>query len=246
MNTERIDISDDSHLKPDLSDSHPTEKPTEENKSDRPSWLPEKFANAEELAKSYTELERKASQEKTEAVTPETTEDAKQAAEAATGLNLNSYYDEYAEKGELSEKTYESLSKSGLSKELVDSYIKGQQAIADQTTQAAYNSVGGKDSYQKMMEWATSSLPETEINTFNKTMDSGDANQVNLAIQGMNARYKETVFNEPNLLKGEAAPATEVFRSTAEIVRAMQDPRYKEDTAYQKDVAAKLDRSDVY
>jgi hypothetical protein len=245
MNTERIDISDDSHLKPDLSDSHSAEKPAEE-KSDRPSWLPEKFSNAEELAKSYSELEKKVSQEKTADVTQEAIEDNKQAAEKATGLNLNSYYDEYAEKGELSEKTYEDLAKSGLSKDLVDSYIKGQKAIADQTTQAAYNSVGGQESYQKMMEWATKTLPEAEIKTFNKTMDSGDANQVHLAIQGMNARYKETNFSEPNLLKGEAAPATDVFRSTAEIVRAMQDPRYKEDTAYQKDVAAKLDRSDVY
>ena len=246
MSTERIDITDDSHLKPDFSDNHPAEKPKGEEKSDRPSWLPEKFSNAEELAKSYSELEKKVSQEKTEEGTPETTENAKQVAEQATGLNLNSYYDEYSEKGELSEKTYEDLAKSGLPKDLVDSYIKGQQAIADQTTQTAYNSVGGKESYQKMMEWATNTLPEAEINTFNKTMDGGDANQVHLAIQGMNARYKETNFSEPNLLKGEAAPATEVFRSTAEIVRAMQDPRYKEDTAYQKDVAAKLDRSDVY
>ena len=35
------------------------------------------------------------------------------------------------------------------------------------------------------------------------------------------------------------------FRSQAELVRAMSDPRYDDDPAYRQDVIAKLDRSDV-
>ena len=41
------------------------------------------------------------------------------------------------------------------------------------------------------------------------------------------------------------APKTggDVFRSQAELVRAMSDPRYDSDPAYRQDIIEKLDRS---
>ena len=36
----------------------------------------------------------------------------------------------------------------------------------------------------------------------------------------------------------------DVFRSQAELVRAMSDKRYDNDPAYRQDIIAKLDRSD--
>ena len=43
-------------------------------------------------------------------------------------------------------------------------------------------------------------------------------------------------------------PATnkgDTFRSQAELLRAMNDPRYDQDEAYRMDVMEKLDRSDI-
>jgi len=37
----------------------------------------------------------------------------------------------------------------------------------------------------------------------------------------------------------------DVFRSQAEVVRAMNDPRYDSDPAYRHDVFDKLDRSSI-
>ena len=37
----------------------------------------------------------------------------------------------------------------------------------------------------------------------------------------------------------------DVFRSQAELVRAMSDPRYENDPAYRQDIVEKLDRSDI-
>jgi hypothetical protein len=37
----------------------------------------------------------------------------------------------------------------------------------------------------------------------------------------------------------------DVFRSQAEVVRAMNDPRYDNDPAYRNDVFTKLDRSNL-
>ena len=71
--------------------------------SDRPSWLPEKFNTAEDLAKAYGELEKAYSSK--DAPQPMT----QQQAEQATGISLDNYYNEFAEKGELSEDSYNQL-----------------------------------------------------------------------------------------------------------------------------------------
>ena len=80
-------------------------QPAEEEKaqSDRPEWLPEKFNTAEELAKSYTELEKSYSDKTT-----------------ATQNDLNPFFDEFTEKGELAEDSYTKLASMGLSKEVVE------------------------------------------------------------------------------------------------------------------------------
>jgi len=42
-----------------------------------------------------------------------------------------------------------------------------------------------------------------------------------------------------------AAQQADVFRSQAEVVRAMADPRYDNDPAYRNDVFEKLERSNI-
>ena len=51
---------------------------------------------------------------------------------------------------------------------------------------------------------------------------------------------------EGNMVTGRGARETQdVFRSQAEVVAAMNDPRYDKDPAYREDVFNKLSRSDV-
>ena len=45
-------------------------------------------------------------------------------------------------------------------------------------------------------------------------------------------------------IKGTAQQA-DVFRSQAEVIQAMNDPRYDSDPAYRQDIFNKLDRSDL-
>ena len=47
------------------------------------------------------------------------------------------------------------------------------------------------------------------------------------------------------MLTGKGARTTEAFRSQAELVAAMSDPRYEKDPAYRQDLYDKLERSDV-
>ncbi len=211
--------------------------------AERPEWLPEKFESGEALAKSYTELEKKMSSEQTTEATPQ---DTKEQAEQATGLSLDKYYQEYADSNELSADSYAELEKSGLNKELVDSYIQGQSALAEKQSTEMFSEVGGKDNYDKMVGWATDNLTETEINAFNKIMESGNQDEMKLAITGMNSRFQATNPSEPKLVKGEAPKiANDSFKSTYEVAQAINDPRYTHDTAYRKSVEEKLKRSDI-
>ena len=48
------------------------------------------------------------------------------------------------------------------------------------------------------------------------------------------------------MLTGKAAQSSgDVFRSQAEVVKAMSDSRYEKDPAYRKDIYDKLERSDL-
>ena len=51
--------------------------------------------------------------------------------------------------------------------------------------------------------------------------------------------------NEGETIQGKPAAAQAAFRSQAELVQAMSDPRYDNDPAYRQDVIDKLDRSDL-
>ena len=66
-----------------------------------------------------------------------------------------------------------------------------------------------------------------------------------MAVSGLKARYDNTVGVTPTLIQGQAAAPQSAFQSTAEIVSAINDPRYKEDSAYRSNVEAKIKRSNV-
>ena len=101
--------------------------PVEQTQTDRPEWLPEKFKSAEELAKSYTELEKSFSEKS-----------------QATANDLNPFFDEYSEKGELTQDSYNKLNGMGLSKDVVDNYISGMKAQTDLQVTRIQNEVGGE------------------------------------------------------------------------------------------------------
>ena len=161
--------------------------------------------------------------------------------------------------GTLSDDMYAKLESAGFNKSLVDSFIAGKKAEAGVTETAEVeerftdrelrdiqNSVGGEKEYQTLVEWVGQNLPESEINAFDQLLDTGNTNQIKLAVQGMNAQYKEANGYEGRMLQGKPAQTSgDVFRSQAQLVKAMSDPRYDNDPAYRADVIEKLDRSDL-
>jgi hypothetical protein len=210
--------------------------------STKPEWLPEKFSSVEELAKAYKELEQKFSSKQE----PKTTKDLKiENQKSVENKNtFDRFYDEFAEAGNLSEKSYNDLEKMGLNKQLVDAYIAGQQALSDRENASIMGSVGGEDNYKQMIDWSSKNLSEEEINTFNDTLETGTLQQVQLAVAGINARYLADI-KEPNLYSGNRTVSNVGYQSVAEMLTDINNPKYKSDPAFRNSVEQKVKFSNV-
>jgi hypothetical protein len=208
----------------------------------RPQWLPEKFKSAEDLAKAYSELESRLSGSAK-------SEDTLEAAAVAARLTLDDVAPmsrEFAETGEISEKSYKALENKGIPRELIDAYVDGQRAVAEAQVNSVYQSVGGQQNYQQMVSWASENLPPEEIDAFDALVESGNQASIQMAVRGLYARYSSAA-GQPRLIQGNMSTSgSNAFRSLAELTTAMRDPRYKSDPAYRKDVEDRLRVSDVF
>lgn len=215
----------------------------------RPEWLPEKFANAQDLAKAYSELEKKFSGNKeaadteTENLKIEKTDDS-----TIPAASMDKYSNEYAEKGELSDKSYKELAKQGITKDLVNAYIEGQKALADNHVKQVHDVVGGTDSYNKLVEWATENLSENEISGFNELVETGTIEQIRFGVRGLMAQSGMSVPNQSSeLIDGEVNNIdTDSFTSLAQVTSAMNDPRYQNDPSFRQLVTEKIAKSSVF
>ena len=171
---------------------------------------------------------------------------------------MDKYFQE--NNGTISEDMYKQLESAGFNKSLVDSFLNGLKTNTQETTteppvedrfteseiRSVQNSVGGEEQYQRLVQWAADNLPANDIDAFDELISTGNTNQIKLAVQGMNAKYQEANGYEGRMLQGKPSKQSgEVFRSQAQLVKAMSDPRYDNDPAYRADIIEKLERSDL-
>ena len=222
-----------------------------------------KYKNAEDLEKAYVELQKKLgdqdgiSQEgqETQEVEDATKDEPKAEKSEAVSL-LESANEEYFSNDKtLSKETLEKFS-SLSSQDLVQAYLEMQktnptsnQTEVDVNTaeiNKIQNSVGGEAEYNKLISWAGSNLSEPEVNAFDDLVGSGNAAAIQLGVDALKSKYENANGYEGRMLTGKAAETRgDVYRSQAQLVKAMADPRYEDDPAYRQDVIAKLERSDL-
>ena len=216
-----------------------------------------KYRNAEELEKAYTELEKKLGSNEEPEQEPETIEEEDDTETPGVALLNEANVEYWDNDGQLSEETIEKFS-SMSSKELVEAYLQvskdnppenlseSNTDIAERDINIIQNSVGGEAEYAKLTEWAADNLPENAINAFDTAVSSGNIQMIQLAVTGLKAEYDSANGYEGRMLSGKAVQtSSDVFRSQAEVVAAMSDPRYDRDPAYRNDIYEKLDRSDL-
>jgi hypothetical protein len=206
-----------------------------------------KFDTQEDLEKAYKELESKIGSPKEETKEEPTLDipegNAEEVVEAA-GLDMESLQQEFSDKGELTAESLAKLEKVGINKDIVDSYIQGQQAVAQQIETDIKSIAGGNEGYTEMIAWAKENLSAEEVSAYNRVVNGRDIDATKMAVQGLKARMGGNA--EPNLVRGKAAISQSQFDSQAQITEAMKDPRYAKDPAYRDEVIEKINRSDLY
>jgi len=223
-----------------------------------------KYKNAEDLEAAYLSLQKKLGQgneevdyESTDEGYEEKEETDEEVPDEAPAVSLINEASEeyYANDGKLSPETVEKFSEMS-STDLVNAYLEiqannpqaPQQAV--EMTEAQVNSIqnaaGGEANYNRVIEWAANNLPNNQIDAFDSVVDSGNPAAIGIAFQGLQRQYDESNGYEGRMLQGKPASSRgEVFRSQAELVAAMSDPRYDNDPAYRADVVEKLNSSDL-
>lgn len=224
---------------------------------ERPDWLPEKFKSPEQMAEAYANLESKLGgqqqEEQVEPVEQEATEDVaqveasdvKEAVDNA-GVDFDSLQNEYNEQGGLTQESLAKLEEAGFSNDLVNSWIAGQEALANNYQESIYDSVGGQEAYSQMISWAADNLSPQETAAYDRAVESGDLDMVKLAVSGLRNQYQAAEGADPSLIDGQSTTSTGGnFGSWSEVTAAMKDSRYESDPAYRQQVVSKLGRSQL-
>ena len=210
-----------------------------------------KYKSAEELERGYLELQKRLSGKEDPEV--EAQEEAPEQEEASDeeGLDL---YDTIMESYRTGDWDPEVVGKvEGMNPvDVANMFLEkggAQQQVPQATSgdiEQIQEAVGGPDEYQNMIQWAGQNLSEQEVAMYDAVMDRGDPLAMFFAAQALNARYQDAVGYDGEMLTGNAPRnAGDAFRSQAELVAAMSDPRYDKDPAYRADVADKLERSNL-
>jgi hypothetical protein len=237
-----------------------TDTSTAESEEDGDEKILGKFESQDQLIEAYRSLEAKLSQGtqaqgeseqgdstgEPEGGEQERTQAAEEAVEKAEGVDMDSLSKEYFEKGDLAAESYEALEKAGIPRQMVEEYIQGQEARANQYQDQALQEVGGEEEFAKISEWAASNLSGEQIERYNSAVGSDDPARMQEAVKALAFEYGRARPSEPGLLGGgNNHSAGDRFDSVAQLTEAMSDPRYQNDPAFRKEVEQKLSRSNV-
>jgi hypothetical protein len=229
----------------------------EELQAQQENRLAGKYKNAQELEKAYMELEKKLGAQEKEQPQAEQTEEAEEASEESTDEAVDFLWqvnDEFEKSnGQLSEETMEKFSQM-TSRELVEAFFRYQDTVeqapapqgvelSDAEINQVQNYVGGPEKYNELVSWAADNFSDEEVQAFDSVVETGNIPAIRLALQALQYRYQDTMGYEGETLQGKPARSRDEFKSQAELVRAMSDPRYDRDPAYRMEVMDKLERS---
>ena len=212
-----------------------------------------KYQSAEELERGYLELQKRlSSQSNDDTPTEQATEEPEeQEQDEEVGADLFDTIMESYRTGEWDESIVDTVSKMDPI-DVANMFLEKQgevqqsEVATQEDIDQIQESVGGMESYRNMIQWAGQNLSENEIAMYDAAMDKGDPLTMFFAAQALNARYQDAIGYDGEMLTGSAPRNTrDSFRSQAELVAAMSDPRYDKDPAYRQDIAEKLERSNL-
>lgn len=198
----------------------------------------------EDRAKAEAEDAKKVADAATAAKAAE--EAAKAAASRVSQEDMNKFSTEFQTNGKLSDETYKKLSDAGIGREYVDSYIAGQQAIADRTRSTLVAEAGGEEAWTTMSKWAAANMKPAEVTALNTAL-AGSMDEAKLAVAGLKGRYEASNGKPPQLLGGNTGAESQVgYASMADYKADLKNPLYGKDEAFTNAVIAKVSKTTAF
>ena len=214
----------------------------EERMAEEQQLLAGKFTDAEELEKAYIELQKKMGAGERVDETAPAPELEVEESDPILDLINEARTNENFDLSSFKDMDPTEVAKTFLETTSEDNFPDLTESEVDEIR----GSVGGEENYATLMSWANENFPDEFIQGFDQLVDSGNKYAIQLAVNGLVALYQNENGVEPELITGRGATETrDVFRSQAEVIQAMNDPRYDRDPAYRQDVFTKLERSNL-
>lgn len=199
-----------------------------------------KFKSIEQLEQGYLELQSKLGNPTS---TPEPSPPQEEAGPPSVVDKLAQAYETYNSEQKFNVEDFEDVSKEDLLKAFFENSSQDPELTEDQVGEIQ-NRVGGGEQYAAMMKWAVESLPKADVDAFDQIIDSGNMTNIAMAVDAVAKRFADANGQEGSMLTGRTAPDAPLgYRSQAELLADMNDPRYDTDPAYRNDVLMKLENS---
>lgn len=183
-----------------------------------------KFRSAEDLEKAYLELEKKLGQAKQEdQESNEEQTDEEQPDEPAE------VREEEGQQGDDQE----------------GDEVPAVNRLTSEEEQSLLDALGGTSFYEQALKWAADNLSQEEINAYDGILSGGDRGAVTFAVKSLVQQFKANGDYDGSPVSGKATKGQGIkpFRSNAELARAINNPKYRDDPAYRLDVEQRLNAS---
>lgn len=185
-------------------------------------------------------LDKEANEEKADETDYSKVEDSEEAAKIleTKGFDYVALSKEYNETGKLSAETRANLAKVGITDEIIDNFIAGQEAKVEVERNEMAECIGGREVFNDVLKWASENCSADEIASINAVRDK---HIIKMILKDLKARMEDKEGITPDYTKGDGSkPAVDVYRSQAEMFEAISNPKYQKDEAYRLDVQKKI------
>jgi len=234
------------------------EQTQQTQQTERPAWLPEKFKTPEDLAKSYSELEKKLSAPKsplpqieTQPVNPLADDDfSVETALTKAGVTEADIAKAISDNGgKVPDDIYSKFKALGIGKRMVDDVVAQRATIAQNMIQKALSDglavAGGQQQVDTLFEFAKQ-LPQGTKDTINVLLGKSDTYAEGVRL--LKTHYDTAVAGGTRqpLMEGtghDAGPS-KGYESAAAARAARNDPKFRTDPTYRKGVFERLAKTD--
>ena len=168
-------------------------------------------------------------------------------------FEMNEYFDN--NNGTLSDEMYDKLGQAGLSRPMVEAYLKGlrgelgypqdaEPVLSESEVDEVKAVAGGSEGYDALMEWAGNNLSKEDAKNYDDVLATANKSAIKFAVKALMGQYEDSQGRDSRIVTGKES-STENYRSMAEVVRDMNKPEYQTDEAFRDDVLRKLSASNL-